>query len=129
MPLRRFLLLGALALTGCALDDKDGEDGKHDLDASIPDGAIILDAPDIPPDVNPFCATCGPGTICVQFFDGVCGSFRLECQPRNEACLGNACSAECMRWQCNAGDETPFFRCDVAGCPGQVPGALYCYGP
>ncbi len=90
----------------------------------------VVDAPtDSAIDANAFCAICGADQICVQVFDGTCGQLSLTCAPRNPACVGNNCTAECMRWQCNNGDPNPFFRCDKGTCPGAAPGALGCQGP
>ena len=88
------------------------------------------DAPiDSPIDGSAFCSTCGPDQICVQVFGGTCGQIALSCVPRNPACVGNGCTAECMRWHCNDGNQQQFFRCDKGSCPGAAPGALICRGP
>jgi hypothetical protein len=117
------IAIGLLA-AACAGDD------EEDVDAWVQDDAPNIDAsPDGPLDASALCATCGADEICVQFFDGTCGEISLACKPRHAACVGNACSAECMQWQCNAGSTDFFFRCDVGGCAGVAPGALACYGP
>lgn len=100
--------------------------GCSDDESGTPDAGVALDGD---PDGPSFCSTCGADEICVQAFDGTCGTIGARCEPRNPACQGNACSAECMRWHCNGGNEQPFSRCDVAGCPVEEPGALHCYGP
>lgn len=82
------------------------------------------------PDANDVCLGCTADQICVQVLDGTCGQLRLACEARHPACAeGTACTAGCMQWQCNDGGDPPFLRCDVGGCPGEVPGALRCYGP
>ena len=100
--------------------------GCNGDETPTPDAAVGLDGD---PDGPSFCASCGADEICVQTFDGTCGSIGARCEPRNPACQGNTCSPECMRWHCNGGNEQPFFRCDVATCPVEEPGALHCYGP
>ena len=116
----------AVALAGCGLDDKDDGPGTHDA-MEPPRDAFIGDGH--PPDAPLGCPQCAADQICVQFFDGVCHTIRIECQVRNQACPENACTADCMQWHCNGGAEPPFFRCDVAGCGGEAQGALHCYGP
>lgn len=109
----------AIALAaGCDADERvptDGPSGCGDCDAPI--------------DANDFCRRCDVDEICVQTFNGTCGQIGLACEPRNAACVGNACTPGCMQWQCNDGQDPPFFRCDVGGCPDEVAGALHCYGP
>ncbi len=115
--MRIVLALGAVLAAGCGLDDKDGR------------GPAPLDASAFLPDASGFCDQCADGEICVQVFDGTCGTLSISCQPRNAACPVDACTPDCMRWHCNGGMDPPFFRCDVGTCGTEVPGAFACYGP
>lgn len=121
---RRAALATAAAVLGLAACADD--EAPKPTDAQDPDGCAC-DAPG--PDASDFCLSCTAEQVCVQVFNGTCGQISLACEPRNAACVGNACTPGCMQWQCNDGDDPPFFRCDVGGCPGEVPGALHCYGP
>jgi hypothetical protein len=117
-----WVLLAALA-AAC-----DGPDEQ--LPPNQPVDAASIDVPiDVPTDANAFCTTCTADQICVQFLNGTCGQISLECVPRHATCAGPVCSPECMRWQCNNGSDNFFFRCDVAPCAVDAPGALHCYGP
>lgn len=103
-------------------------------DEHVPRDAAVVDAaPDAPPDAgldaDERCAACTADQICVQKFNGTCGEFALECQPRNPACVGNACSPECNLWHCRDGGDAGILTCEAPPCAGQAPGALYCYGP
>lgn len=121
---RSVLLLSALSLSlsACVLDGNDDPPVPVDAAVSISDCGIDT------PETNP-CAACTADQICVQFLDGVCRSESVSCMPRHPSCTGNACSQECMQWQCNGGSTSFFRRCDVGGCAADVPGALHCYGP
>lgn len=115
------MLAGLVALGACSLPE-DGDDAPPPVDAGFFDTAI-------PPDAPSLCSACGPNEVCVQVFNGTCGQISLACEERNPACAGPVCSPECQRWQCNDGNEQPFFFCSMATCPLEEPGALHCYGP
>ncbi len=123
-PHRRTCLILAFAALAAACDGSDEQ-----LPPDQPVDATVDVPIDVPIDANAFCSTCSADQICVQFLNGTCGQIRLECVPRNAACAGPVCSPECMRWHCNDGSENFFFRCDVAPCAVDAPGALHCYGP
>ena len=118
--LAALVLLAALAACG----------GEDEVVPPSPDASLDAQGDAIPtPDAAQFCDSCGADQICVQVFNGTCGQISLACEPRNAACVGDACSAGCMQWQCNDGADPPFFRCDVGACAGVAPGVLACYGP
>jgi hypothetical protein len=99
-------------------------------DSEVP--RLPIDAPAAPIDANladPTCATCGANEICVQKFNGTCGRFATECQPRDPACTGTACSTACDVAQCRGGMDGGILTCFAAGCAGEDPAALHCYGP
>ncbi|MBK9034754.1 MAG: hypothetical protein IPL61_26400 [Myxococcales bacterium] len=80
-------------------------------------------------DSHPACAACGPDQICVQKFDGTCGTFQVECQDKNPACAGATCSPACDFWQCGGGADAGVLTCSAPSCGTEIQGALHCYGP
>lgn len=78
---------------------------------------------------HPVCATCGADEICVQKFGGACGPIATVCEPRAAACAGTACSTACDVAHCSTGQDAGALTCFAAGCPGEDPAALHCYGP
>lgn len=122
LPGLRLLAPAAALLALAACSD------EHRPDPDAASGCGDCDAPNDTP--TSACDDCTPDQICVQVFNGTCGQISIACEPRNPACSdGTACTPGCMQWQCNDGGDPPFFRCDVGGCPDDVPGALHCYGP
>ena len=103
------------------------------IDAEVPllDGpAIDASDADVPVDADLRCMACGTDQICVQTFDGTCGELGLACQDRDPTCAtGTACTPDCDLHHCQASGDAGIFTCSAAGCPGEVAGALHCYGP
>jgi hypothetical protein len=118
----RWSAAALLVLVACGADER--------LPA---DGAVIDASPDAPIDAgidaDLRCAACTADQICVQSFNGTCGTFAVECQPRNPACEGTACTPACNLWHCRAGGDAGLLTCEAAPCDGAIPGALHCYGP
>lgn len=79
--------------------------------------------------VDPACRACGAEQLCVQKFDGTCGTFQVECQDQNAACAGATCSAACDFWHCRGGQDAGVLTCAAAPCGTELTGALHCYGP
>ena len=70
------------------------------------------------------CNECGPGTMCVQLLDGVCGGpWFIRCEPIVTGCEQPECSPACDEAYCNPGSST----CSAAPCPEDIPGAFQCY--
>lgn len=78
---------------------------------------------------DPACAACTANQICVQKFNGTCGRFATECQPRDPACTGTTCSSACDLAHCRDRGDAGLLTCAAAGCAGEDPAALHCYGP
>ncbi len=113
-----------LAIAACG----DSESPTRPIDAP----AQAIDAPAQAIDASladPVCATCGANEICVQKFNGTCGRFATVCQPRDPACTGTTCSTACDVAQCREGMDGGILTCFAAGCAGEDPAALHCYGP
>lgn len=71
------------------------------------------------------CSLCSASEICVQRFDGVCGTAGAECVPRTTDCPANACSAGCEAAYCPA----PYQCQNRPPCGSEVATAFTCYGP
>ncbi len=117
--MKKLMLMMVLALGACL-----GEE-EPPIDAA----QFGYDPAPLPIDSNDACSACGVDQLCVQFFDGVCGELRVECQDRAAACTGTDCNA-CDLPHCRQDPNGPItFTCQAAGCPGELQGALHCYGP
>ncbi len=91
--------------------------------------ALAACADDATSNGHPVCATCRADEICVQKFGGACGPISTACEPRVAACVGTACSDACNVAHCGAGPDAGVLTCFAAGCEGEDPRALHCYGP
>jgi len=87
-------------------------------DAVTPPIDAAIDTP-----VDP-CLTCANGQICVQKFDGTCGTAGPSCVTKTVDCPLNACSADCEAAYC----MSP-YQCRTRSCPGGSPHAFLCQGP
>ncbi len=104
-----------IALTACA-----GE-GEALIDSGLPgDGGV---------DADLRCTACTADQICVQKFGGTCTPFQVECQDRAPTCTGTSCTPDCNFYHCNGGSDAGILTCAAASCPGELPGALHCFGP
>ena len=80
-----------------------------------------------PSEYEVFCASCAPGELCVQHFDGPCGVSRMECRPAIAGCTGERCNDVCDEEVCKRGDDVG--TCWNGGCPDEVEDAVRCYWP
>jgi len=86
-------------------------------------------ASDADTDADLRCDLCTSTQICVQYFDGFCNEFRVECQERGAGCTGTGCNGGCDFAQCQAQGDAGIFTCTAPTCGGEMAGALHCYGP
>lgn len=108
--MRRLLLLLALLLPAC--DNTTAAPDAAALDAATPDGAAG-------------CPPCSNGAICVERYDGTCGTAGPVCVTTSLVCPSDSCSTECEQALC--GD--PYQCQDRVACGGEAAGAFTCYGP
>jgi hypothetical protein len=105
-------LVLSLAATACGTD--------------APTPADSPDATAIAPDAGPGCPPCGAGAICVERFDGTCGTEGPVCVTTALDCPADSCSTDCEQALC--GGEP--YQCENrAPCGSEAPGAFTCYGP
>jgi hypothetical protein len=90
-------------------------------DSSMKDAAV--------PDAGG-CFACAPGTVCVQKFDGLCGSTGPHCVPSTLTCPANTCSQNCLQDLCGGGDGGSGYQCsNRIQCGTEDHNAFTCYGP
>lgn len=74
-------------------------------------------------DANP--CGCADDEVCVQSFDGQCGVALPACLPNPDGCVpGYPCAAACQPF-CG-GDHVD--ACNNSDCPGEIEGAVHCFG-
>jgi hypothetical protein len=83
--------------------------------------------PDAPLDTpaSSRCPPCPLGSICVEQFDGTCGSSGPTCVTTTESCAPNTCSPACEQVLC----PSPYQCHNRPPCGTEAVGAFNCYGP